>query len=299
METIFHESDREVFAKQDWVADQAETVHSALRSADARTQAEAMAATQGLLATLQEIARKKQIVAETMNLLLRETRAARRRKVGRAVIIVALLGMLVWLMVLLRISPGGFIWPIIQVVAAIWAADRAVHARRDAATTLLKAGDPRAVGVLAVAVRDGDPHVRRVAEDALHTLLPRVRTNDAVYITPDQMQALLSLLEDYDDRLRIAVLTALEQIGDARAIPYVMQLSLFASPTVRKRAEECLPFLEERVRLARESATLLRASSAASAIAAADQLLHPAYANTPMPAEQLLRPMESQGGGNA
>ena len=266
----------------------------ALQSADPQRQASAAGAGQDLLRTLDQIAGKKRSVDDTMALLMREIRAARRQKIGRIVGTIVLIGMVIALLAL-RIPIGGFGWLFFKLLGVFWVADRAVDVRRHAARTLGEAGDPRAVGVLAIALQDGDGLVRHGAEEALHKLLPRVRAGDAAYITADAMQALLSLLETGSDSLRIVLLQALEQIGDERAIPYVNYLMVFGPPTVRRQAEACLPFLEERVRLARESATLLRASSLSAVAAAPEHLLRPASAaSTPsVPADHLLRPVQS------
>jgi len=267
----------------------------ALQNADPQLRASAATAAQGLLKTLDQVALKKRSVEDTMALLMREIRAARQQQIRRILGIVVLIGAIIGLLAL-RVPVVGFGWMFVKILGALWVADRAVDARRNAARTLGEAGDPRAVGVLAIALEDGDALVRRGAEEALHKLLPRVRAGDAAYITAEPMQALLSLLETGSDSLRIALLQALEQIGDERAIPYVNYLIVFGPSSVRRRAQECLPYLEERARLARESATLLRASSATAVATAPHHLLRPAYASPApqIPAEHLLRTVQPQ-----
>jgi hypothetical protein len=273
-------------------------VTAALRSGEARTRREARAAVQNLLTTLKNVEEKKRNVEEAMALLLRETQAARRRRRHRLVSGTAFVTLMIGLIYLTRGKIFEQLWWILQLGGGAWAADRAASTRRDAAYALSKAGDPRAVGVLALALRDGDSYVRDVAERALRHLLPRVRASDAAYIAPDQMNALLHLgySDDYGQNLKIPLLTALEQIGDARALPVVEYLHADPSPQVREAARECLPFVQERVRRARESATLLRASAATGAITPPDQLLRPAAAGmTPVtPPDQLLRAVEAQ-----
>lgn len=271
-------------------------VTTALQSADSQLRDSAAGATQSLLATLDQVARKKRGVEDTMALLMREIHAARQKRIRRILGTIALVIVVIGL-VTLHIQAGGFGWMLFKLFGALWVADKAVGVRRNAARTLGEAGDPRAVGVLAIAQRDGDALVRRGAEEALLKLLPRVRAGDAAYITEKPMQALLSLLETGNDPLRIALLRALEQIGDERAIPYVNSLIVFGSPPVRRQAEQCQPYLEERARRARESATLLRASSAAAVITDPNHLLRPSYPSAPQtPKEHLLRPVQPQPG---
>src|SRR5438309_324559 len=63
-------------------------------------------------------------------------------------------------------------------------------------------------------------------------LLPALRASDAAHITQDGMSALISLLHGADYALAIAVLKALQQVGDARAIPAVQSLEMVSvSPT--------------------------------------------------------------------
>ncbi|HZO92059.1 MAG TPA: hypothetical protein VFB38_27320 [Chthonomonadaceae bacterium] len=273
-------------------------VSAALQSPDAHIRVEARASAKHLLATLQEVKRKKESVEAMMALLLQETRAARRRRYLRTATGTGAALLLIWLIYITRGEIFQHFWWIIKIGAGAWVADKAVNKRREAASALSKAGDPRAVGVLALALRDGDSFVRNIAGSALRTLLPRVRASDTSYITPDQMNALLSLAYDEEDRLRLKIplLLALQQIGDERALPAVEHLLYDPSRDVRRAAKECLPFVTERVRRARESATLLRASSATSIAAMPDQLLRPASGAPPTqtPADQLLRPMEPQ-----
>lgn len=105
------------------------------------------------------------------------------------------------------------------------------------------------------------------------------------------MDALLHLAYHADNTIRLALLKALEQIGDARAIPAVLYLR--DDPTilgrVRLAANECLPYLEARQRRSRESATLLRAADRVETVASREELLRPASHSLPTtPEDQLL-----------
>ena len=106
------------------------------------------------------------------------------------------------------------------------------------------------------------------------------------------MNALLAIAYRSSRSLKLALLTALEQIGDARALPALEHLLADGAPEIRARASECLPLVQQRIRQKQESMTLLRASDAYSAMPA-EQLLRPASAQHPTPPEQLLRPLET------
>ena len=102
------------------------------------------------------------------------------------------------------------------------------------------------------------------------------------------MLPLKSPLEDTG--LTLCVLRALEQAGDAEAIPAVERLN---SPVWGRRifqaANECLPFLQARADQHRLAQTLLRPS--ACSVETSDVLLRPAMGTTDgTPSEQLLRP---------
>ena len=144
--------------------------------------------------------------------------------------------------------------------------------------------------------------------------LPSLTYSDMQTWSGEQKAALLTVLElplrDY--RLALAVLKALEQIGDESALPTVQKLAnmrreipilredilkLFSpnlnkiAAQVKQQANQCLPYLTERANEQRQAQTLLR--GAATDAPSANVLLRPATGETdPQPAEQLLRPTE-------
>ena len=250
---------------------------------------ERQAAAAGLLATLAEVQRKKQSVDETMATLLREMRLVRLHRQRRKTLILLLTTVFVFLLYFSWSHIYGWYW-IFNLCGGAWVVDSASNARKDAARALEKAGDPRAVGVLAVALRDGDAPMRRLAETALLKLLPNVQASHAGFLDNDQVSALLAIGEQEDAALKVALLRALEQIGDSRAIPIVEQLLTDNWKMVRNQAAQCLPFLRERERRARESATLLRASDRNAAVSSA-HLLRPAIdSRQDTKSDELLRP---------
>jgi hypothetical protein len=197
--------------------------------------------------------------------------------------------------------------------------------RKETALALARARDPKAIGVLAKAARDGDPATQEAAIQGLLSILPTVRASDREHVDSDAMSALLALLpwkegmsvgtNAADVALKLAILRALEQIGDGRAIPAVKRLQ--SPPRVAglvlgfldrrfhigardrieqvcRAARDCLPFLEERAAAERLRDRLLRPAMAPTR--GPDLLLRPAGGSPTTPDELLLRPVE---GGEA
>jgi hypothetical protein len=115
--------------------------------------------------------------------------------------------------------------------------------------------DSRAVGALAQLCHS--TYVLSVADVALGPLLkllPFVKVSDARYISDSQMEALLALLtvtiadrkEEEARTLPLAILKALEQIGDSRAIEPVRRLTTGKrNILLHHAAQECLTVLEK------------------------------------------------------
>lgn len=170
--------------------------------------------------------------------------------------------------------------------------------------------DIGAAGALMDGLSMDSPRARRVAAERLIHLLPLVRASDADQFTPERRARLNRILAtpvesalykdvrdlfrpavDREVRLRVAILRALEQVGDASALPAVQRLARQTPRTPGERAihaaaNECLPSLQARADHDRRSRTLLRA---ADSPAPASALLRPA-ASGETPVERLLRP---------
>ena len=265
-------------------------VAEALQSVDLWTRSRAGGAMNELLATLQEAVRKKQRVEQMIEQLREEIRVARRAEQARLVR-ACLLGLGALTLIYIQGSHAFMFWWLVFPLSGSWAMNKSrEHAMIQ---KLSEAWDPRAVGVLAVAVQDVT--LRNQALPVLISLLPRVRASDAAFIDAEGMAALVALLKVEDDPLLLALLQALEQIGDARAVPGVLALrdSPRVHPAIRQAAAECLPSLENRVRLSRESATLLRPSSGLNSADAAAVLLRPASDAVASP-DNLLRPADKE-----
>jgi hypothetical protein len=164
--------------------------------------------------------------------------------------------------------------------------------------------DVRAVGALAEAMDIPDKGILAQAEAALTRLLPRLRAEDAHLLNESQRNGLYSRLKIENAITRpeflVAVLEALEKIGDAAALPAIQNLATSTVTSaggrrVQAAARKCLPVLQQRVRTLETSTTLLRASSAGDA--AGESLLRPAHGGNAAPPEELLRAVRSDEKG--
>lgn len=166
-----------------------------------------------------------------------------------------------------------------------------------AAKQLAKESDVHGVGALAEALEWPDTQVRRIAGNALISLLPQLRASDAGLLGPRQRECLHNVLKmrnaASESALMLAILKAWEQVGDASALPVVERLARSSALTNRQRrvrdaALQCLPYLHNRADATRGHQTLLRASSP-SEIAPVEVLLRPAQASVESDSGQLLR----------
>ncbi|MBM3496053.1 MAG: hypothetical protein FJX72_17290 [Armatimonadetes bacterium] len=184
--------------------------------------------------------------------------------------------------------------------------------RRETVSALGRFSDKRAVNVLALAYQSGDDSTRKVAAEGLVRLLPLMTASDARLVDERGMAALISILRwnHVKVRLYVAVLKALQQIGDARAIPAVEKLRVAPRPIgyvigqmeswfklgvsselrkVTEAAEECLPYLRIRAEKERLRTTLLRPAERPDT--EKDILLRPLTTAAPGNDELLVRPV--------
>lgn len=200
----------------------------------------------------------------------------------------------------LILSLSGDIWPFVFIfyfalLSGIGGVvDKFTRRRQDIeeAKALSRYGGARSVGILAEALTVSD--VQIYAAEALIRELPQLKANDAPLLNAEQRKYLYGALMGDNANLILAILKALEQIGDEAAIPYVEQLALghgsFNYRNIREAAEACLPYLHERAAKQKEHQTLLRASSAADVVTSApDTLLRPAQYSNPTQPQELLR----------
>ncbi|HLV81023.1 MAG TPA: hypothetical protein VKT32_12115 [Chthonomonadaceae bacterium] len=248
--------------------------------------------------------------AEELMVLLKQAYRERKKWMRRVLILAGLYGLLVLLTLLLAIFriPGHK--PIFQVLKYIqWIlipglcgylplVFSRVSSRHNAAVQLLsRLDDVRAVGPLLQIWKQMDwtyfPQ-RKLAEEPLIRLLPRLRADDASLMDDAQRRCLYYvLLRTNSPELDLALLKALEQVGNRRALPYVRKLAAgrgrCTDSLVREAANECLPYLIERMEEQRQGQTLLRPGSQG---AADDALLRPTSQVVAVDQNGLLRPTE-------
>jgi hypothetical protein len=167
---------------------------------------------------------------------------------------------------------------------------------RELMRRLAEFDDVAGVGALAETLEWPDRRVQDMAARALVRLLPKLRASDGRLLSPAQRGCLYRMLSmrhiGRDGALALAILEALQQVGDKAAIPYVERLarSTALTPTqrkVRQAAEECLPYLRISADNQQASQSLLRASAQENV--PADALLRPVFTVVSQEPEELLR----------
>jgi hypothetical protein len=152
--------------------------------------------------------------------------------------------------------------------------------------------DVRVLGPLLDVLDSVDRETGEIVERALIHLLPRLRASDASLLSESHYHRLYRALSSHKAELILAILQALEQVGDHRAIPYVQPLadgqgSAATNWHVHVAAQECLPSLRERAQQEDVASTLLRASDIVPS--GPDVLLRPAGGASETNPQQLLR----------
>jgi hypothetical protein len=152
---------------------------------------------------------------------------------------------------------------------------------------LLPVADVRAIGplldLLPSAFTGGNQEITAL----LTHLLPQLQEHDAALLQPshrNQLRIALVVGDFQQEReYLIAILKALEQIGDSEDLAPVVRMAIGQSDSwqerqVREAARACLPNLRERVERQKQQGMLLRPACAN----APEELLHPAI-HTPDP----------------
>ena len=189
-----------------------------------------------------------------------------------------------------------------SMTAVMAGAMAATTAQKNGTRILAEFDDKRAVGPLSLALEFNDVEVVAVAREKLVRLLPQLKASDAQLLDEEQRSILYKALHSkkHYAALRIAILNALQQVGDEKGLPHVQKLAKGEGLTAQEEdilraAQECLPYLERRVDRLRASQTLLRASSASEAMTSSpDMLLRPAMDVGATPSEELLRASDGQ-----
>jgi hypothetical protein len=272
--------------------------------------------------TSTEPIQKAESVEDLAGRLCQEVKAHQKALIGGAI---GLSGFCVLVMALFDSIGWGWwhstgfwrIFPLVVIGATailIYSALKPRKRRRAMANTLAMQEDVRLVGALIDLLSQDDEKMHNIARDALIRLLPRLKASDASLLTEAQRARLYLVLylpfnplfknigpvfRDTDDKgveFRLAILKALEQIGDGSALPIVVRLANGKAKTegqrrIQEAAQDCLPALRQLIQQEGNRQTLLRA--AAPSDAAPDTLLRAATSVTSTEPDQLLRSSQS------
>jgi len=220
--------------------------------------------------------------------------------------------MLLWLVVL----------PCLMVLLGVYADASTLLTRiiQNTVRALIRLQDRQAIGPLVEALDIEDSPLRLLVAEALTGLLPHLHASDACLLTDSQRGRLYRVLQRCSEtarrpgyrlapnRLRaqqtstlveltIAILKAMEQVGDEKALPYVERMASCpayspAMERVRRAAQDCLPFLQMLIAQTAAIQTLLRPSGAPEA--PHNLFLSPVLQSDPLP-DLLVRPVNEPG----
>lgn len=160
------------------------------------------------------------------------------------------------------------------------------------AKKLAEFNDIRSVATLAEVLNAGDKQAKAIATEALPALLRRLQATDAGLLNIAQRGYLDKQLSGKNKPLVLAVLKALEQVGDSEDLASVEDLAkgrgkLRKDAEVLEAAKECLDYLKRRAEMEKASKRLLRPAEASGTN---DLLLRAAGGAGENNPDQLLRP---------
>ncbi len=240
----------------------------------------------------------RRLIDEQIELLKTEAQLRKQKRIGTATILVLAFATLAFL----SASSGGqfhfggnffmFLGP-----ALLGGMKYLSDSQKKAVTTIFEHGDIRAIGpmidLMSMESKTGEGLY--VVAYLVQTL-PKLKASDAHLINPAQLAALHKYLTTKTPKssseLAMAILKALQQVGNAQSVKTVEDLSEGAGlawnyPEIRRAAIECLPYLRERERQLMASQTLLRGATMPEG--SSKDLLRPAASHSEDPPELLLR----------
>jgi hypothetical protein len=154
---------------------------------------------------------------------------------------------------------------------------------------------------MAPCLHDHFLEMRETAEKSLILHLPDIVPPDREWIDPEEMRAIVNAISVERMNLTIAILKALEHVGDARATPRVEEVRRAAargndvdSRRLRAAADLCLQCLRQNSERSMQYQSLLRGSVAPAEVAAST-LLRAAHKTEVTASAELLRPGEAEG----
>jgi hypothetical protein len=252
---------------------------------------EANSITTPLVQQLQSPAIARQRVDELLAVVAEERR---RLKIRRRRVMMGILAYVAFiLMLVIFTKSGGVVSGMGGILSSLIAAAAVSKAQKKATKELAEFEDVRSVGPLAQALEYQDRELKAVAENKLTRLLPSLQASDASLLDEEQRKCLYRALHGRNTELVLAILKALEQVGDDKALPHVEKLAEGEGVVrgdfsrIREAAQACLPALQQRAEWERSRQTLLRAASASDT--PSDVLLRPAGGTIEADPQQLLR----------
>ncbi len=170
------------------------------------------------------------------------------------------------------------------------------QSHKNAITKILEYDDIRITGPLLEERERSDSKMRSLLEQALIRLLPRMTASHASLLNREQLACMNRALKSKNSEFVVAVLKALEQVGDDTHLEAVEGLANMSpknpfQSTIRESAIACLPYLRQRAENAVMAKTLLRASAPNME---PELLLRPATALPDGNANELLRPHNAE-----
>jgi hypothetical protein len=196
-------------------------------------------------------------------------------------------------------------WALLSLLATVAVISATVAATRkqvDLNRELAALDDVRVIGPLIDAMDYGEEDTPDYILAGLARQLPSMKASDAGLLTERHRKILRQILAEQEEKkftaLRVAILKALEQIGDSRDLKTVKSLAHPLIPmtgiaAVRDAARACLPYLETLAQAQRVRDSLLRPSS--SIPQDPGVLLRPTTSGTIEDPYTLLRAFTEQG----
>jgi hypothetical protein len=211
----------------------------------------------------------------------RETNKRMRRLHLRATMMFAVIMTMLTVAACTYVNKTSVLIPPLWFVFYMWLHSITSYKSQNRSARLLAGfDDANAIGELIMALEIPDKEVQAVVRPELVHLLPKLRAADARLVRESHRHMLSKLLQgrlygkpgkryadwQADKRLTLAVLKALQQIGDGSSITAVSEVahgnSRWIDPDVVLAARECLPYLQQKTLDALAAGELLRSSVA-------------------------------------
>lgn len=241
---------------------------------------------------------------DAMEALLARVRGMPGRRKFRAGLLLSVMGV-AFVAALVGLDSAGFletVWPVPAAFALIVGSGICLWTlaeKREIRTieALMACQDIRTLGGLLDAVNSSNRRVRRAIQDTLLGFLPRLTEEHSALLNTGHHEVLNALLYSNSSALAMEALSALEQVGNGIALPYLTAMAAGKGipatlrdrqGEVQQRSRQAVEKIRERIERQNRASLLLRASQAPNT--PAEQLVRPAQGGPFTKAEELLRP---------